>query len=261
MLGLARLQPPAQVEARVELPRERALQGEELTLRLEVRADRDLAALQVRLSAPEGMRLANAVYRIDDLRAGERRPAGGAREPREVGRVHGDGGGVAGSGRAGPLRGARRCALGLHARVYPSPQTLRAMITPRETQPSAGNLVGGGAGSGIEFSEVRPFAPGDERRHVNWRATARRNELWVTARRPERNADLVLFLDAFTHLGTPTQSALDVMVGAAAALARRSLRDRDKVGIISFGGALSWLRPAPASGSSTRSARHSSPRG
>ena len=64
-----------------------------------------------------------------------------------------------------------------------------------------------------------------------------------TARRPERNADLVLFLDAFTHLGTPTRSALDVMVGAAAALARRSLRDRDKVGIISFGGALSWLRP------------------
>ena len=49
------------------------MQGEELTLRLEVRADRDLAALQVRLSAPVGMRLANAVFRIDDLRAGERR--------------------------------------------------------------------------------------------------------------------------------------------------------------------------------------------
>ncbi len=56
---------------------------------------------------------------------------------------------------------------------------------------------------------------------VNWRATARRGELWVNDRHPERNTDVVLFLDAFTEARARRESStLDLALRAAASLAR-----------------------------------------
>lgn len=34
-------------------------------------------------------------------------------------------------------------------------------------------------GRGTEFAELRPYSPGDDIRHMDWRATARSNEPWV----------------------------------------------------------------------------------
>jgi len=133
-------------------------------------------------------------------------------------------------------------------RVYPSVETLRTLVPPAETQVFIGNQVSRTKGDGIEFADIRAWEPGDRRRRINWRATARRGDLWVNQQHPERNADVVLFLDTFTDARTGSRGTLDLTVRAATSLAHRYLQRKDRVGIVSFGGFLSWLLP----GSGTR---------
>jgi uncharacterized protein (DUF58 family) len=129
-------------------------------------------------------------------------------------------------------------------RVYPSVETLHALLVPLETQVFVGNQVSRTKGDGIEFADIRAWAPGDRTRRINWRATARRGELWVNEQSPERNTDVVLFLDTFTDAQSAGRGTLDLSVRAATSLAHRYLQRKDRVGLVSFGGFLSWLEPA-----------------
>ena len=95
----------------------------------------------------------------------------------------------------------------------------------------------------MEFADLRLFAPGDRVRSINWRASARRDELVVNERHPERNADVILFLDTFADARSGGRSTLDLAVRATATLAARYLERRDRVGLVSFGGVLRWLTP------------------
>nr|MBA3402990.1 DUF58 domain-containing protein [Actinomycetota bacterium] len=85
--------------------------------------------------------------------------------------------------------------------------------------------------------------PGDRLRSINWRASARRTGLVVNERHPDRNTDVVLFVDSFADLRDGNRSTLDDAVRASATLATRYLERRDRVGLVSFGGILRWLRP------------------
>src|SRR5215831_4270575 len=78
-------------------------------------------------------------------------------------------------------------------------------------------------------------------RRVNWRATARRGEPWVTETHPERNSDVVIFLDTFLEARHRDEGTLDLAVSAAASLATHYLREKDRVGLVSFGGVINWL--------------------
>jgi uncharacterized protein (DUF58 family) len=118
------------------------------------------------------------------------------------------------------------------------------MLAPLETQVFVGNQVSRGRGDGIEFADIREWERGDRLRHVNWRASARRGELWVNEQHPERNTDVVLFLDTFSDVRDAQRGTLDLTVRAAASLAQRYLRHKDRVGVVSFGGYLSWLLPS-----------------
>ena len=155
----------------------------------------------------------------------------------------------------GPVLVRARDAFGFHTwettvgraqplRVYPSVETIRSLLEPLETQVYVGNQVSRARADGIEFAEIREWTPGDRLRRVNWRASARRGELWVNEQHPERNTDIVLFLDTFTDVALPDRGTLDLTVRAAASLAHRYLQRKDRVGLVSFGGFLSWLLPA-----------------
>ncbi|HWB49067.1 MAG TPA: DUF58 domain-containing protein [Stellaceae bacterium] len=127
--------------------------------------------------------------------------------------------------------------------VYPGVERLRHVPQPLRTQSSFGNYVSPRVGEGIEPGDLRPFAPGDRVRHINWRATARRGELYVTRFQEERNADVVLLLDALSDSGASPRSSLDLGVRAAAALAHAYLARKDRVGFIEYGGFLRWIGP------------------
>ncbi len=67
-------------------------------------------------------------------------------------------------------------------RVYPLPETLRRIVPPVATQPFTGNEVARQKGEGLEFADLREFAPGDRVRSINWRASARRAGLGSNGR-------------------------------------------------------------------------------
>ena len=127
----------------------------------------------------------------------------------------------------------------LTIRVYPRPEVLRAIVRPAETQVYAGNQVARTRGDGIEFAEIREFVSGDRVRHINWHATGRRGTLQVNDHRPERNSDVIVFLDTFRAYGDSVDRALRAAIG----LADLYLKQRDRVGVIAFGGMLRWLSP------------------
>jgi uncharacterized protein (DUF58 family) len=129
-------------------------------------------------------------------------------------------------------------------KVFPRDEAVRNLLRPFETQVYSGNHVAAQSGEGIEFADLRQFVPGDRVRHVNWRASARRRQLWVNEYHPERNADLVVFVDAFAEARRGQRSTLDPAVRAAASIVARYLRQRDRVGFVSFGGFLNWLLPS-----------------
>jgi uncharacterized protein (DUF58 family) len=132
----------------------------------------------------------------------------------------------------------------LPLKVYPSEESVRNLLRPVATQVFAGNHVAREKGEGIEFADLRPFVPGDRIRHVNWRASARRGELWINEHHAERNADVVILLDSFAEARRAGRSTLDNAVRAAATLAGRYLRQKDRVGFVTFGGMLNWLLPS-----------------
>jgi uncharacterized protein (DUF58 family) len=117
------------------------------------------------------------------------------------------------------------------------------MVDPLELHATAGSRVARELAEGIEFAEVRPFRPGDRVRRINWRVSARRGSPYVSDRHPERNADVILFLDTFTDVGEARTGTLAFAVRAAAALAASYLARKDRVGVIGFGGVLHGLGP------------------
>jgi len=133
----------------------------------------------------------------------------------------------------------------LALRVFPRPETLRQAIPPAETQMSSGNEVSRRHGDGVEFADVRQYAPGDVIRRINWRLSSRRPELHVNELHPESSTEVVILLDTFTDLtGQDEQSSLATGVRAANGIANYYLRRRDRVGLIAFGGSMRWLVPA-----------------
>jgi uncharacterized protein (DUF58 family) len=224
------------------LDRERALEGDDVRATLELSGGEDASRIDVLLPLS------------DELRERDRRnpvAVRGSAERVEL-TLHCE---RWGAFRIGPALIRARDVLSFHTweaavggakplRVYPSVETMRSLLEPLETQVYVGNQVSRTRGDGIEFADIREWHPGDRLRRVNWRASARRGELWVNEQHPERNTDIVLFLDTFIDARLGMRGTLDMTVRAAASLAHRYLQRKDRVGIVSFGGYVSWLVPA-----------------
>ncbi|HET9926733.1 MAG TPA: DUF58 domain-containing protein, partial [Methylomirabilota bacterium] len=120
---------------------------------------------------------------------------------------------------------------------------LRTLPRPVHAQASVGDYVSRALGEGIEPGDIRQFAPGDRIKQVNWRASLRLGQLYVTQQHRERNADVVLMLDTLAEVGAPPETTLDLGVRAAASLATAYLARKDRVGLISYGGVMNWVRP------------------
>ena len=128
--------------------------------------------------------------------------------------------------------------------VFPGAAALARAVAPRELAAPLGEHASRATGSGVEFAGVRAYQPGDRRRDVDWRTSARHGELFVRQYAAERAFDLVLVLDTTTDAGPPGGSTLDLTVRAATGLAQSYLRAHDRVGLVTFGGPLRWLGPA-----------------
>lgn len=145
--------------------------------------------------------------------------------------------------RGGLTAGETTVSLPGELRVYPRPLRLRRLPSPRRMQASVGNYVAPRVGEGLEPGDIRVFAAGDRVRRVNWRASLRFRQLFVTRYHEERNADVVLMLDTLAAAGSPPATTLDASIRAAAALATGYVRRKDRVGLIEYCGPFRWVRP------------------
>jgi uncharacterized protein (DUF58 family) len=153
----------------------------------------------------------------------------------------------------GPVRLRVVTAFGLYATtfdvplervtVYPGGGTVASARAPRELPARLGEHPSRALGSGVEFGGVRPFAPGDRRRDVDWRTSAKHRGLFVRQYADERSVDLALLLDVGVDAGEPGRSSLDLTVRAATGLASSYLRLHDRVGLVTLGGWTRWLTP------------------
>jgi uncharacterized protein (DUF58 family) len=244
--GLATAGDP-ELAAEVAVDRERALVDDQVTVALTIRAAEPVERLEVLLVVPPGLEGPEGATRTwarsVRLAAGEERTLAVALTCRRwgayaLGEVH-----LRAHDRFRLFTWERHLDGQAALKVFPVPDALRSLVRPVETQVSTGSHVAAQRGDGIEFADLRPFLPGDRPRSINWRATARRGALMVNQRHPERATDVVLFLDSFLDVRGPAGSTLDQAVGAAASLAAAYLRQRDRVGLVSFGGFVQWLQP------------------
>lgn len=134
-------------------------------------------------------------------------------------------------------------------RVYPVTDPFNAT----EAMPAAAGLVGNHRsrrmGEGGELAGVRPFAPGDRLRRIDWRVSLRTRDLHVASTLSDRDAEVLLLLDVLGEVGLSggvvgSASVLDTTVRAAAAIAEHYLQRGDRVSLLEYGAAARRLRPA-----------------
>lgn len=87
---------------------------------------------------------------------------------------------------------------------------------------------------GTEFDSLREYVPGDDVRSIDWRATARADDVMIRTWRPERDRQVVLVLDSgrtsAARIGDETR--LDILMDAALLLTALAERAGDRVSVL-----------------------------
>ena len=91
-------------------------------------------------------------------------------------------------------------------------------------------------GEGTEFESLREYVAGDDPRHVDWRASARRGRLIVRQHQTERHHTVMIAVDTGRLMAGQIEatSKLDYAIDCAVALARASKEYGDRVGFLAF---------------------------
>lgn len=91
-------------------------------------------------------------------------------------------------------------------------------------------------GSGMSFSEVRNYIPGDEIRKIDWNVTARFNHPFIKVFEEERELTVILLVDVSQSgmFGTRVQLQRDLIAEVCAVLSFSAIQNNDKVGVIFF---------------------------
>ena len=91
-------------------------------------------------------------------------------------------------------------------------------------------------GRGMEFDEVREYAPGDDIRTIDWNVTARTGHPYVKRYVEERELTVMFVVDlsASGSFGTREKLKNEVAAELCALLAFSAIKNNDKVGLIVF---------------------------
>lgn len=146
--------------------------------------------------------------------------------------------------RIGPARTVRGDPFGLMGRQVRWTEVLELYVHPR-TVPLPGQT--GGfirdlegfsteviTNSDLSFHALREYVPGDDRRHIHWRSSARQGELMVRQYTETRRSDLAIALDQdhrHYDLGEGPEADFELAVSVAGSLAVQALRDENTVSV------------------------------
>ncbi len=91
-------------------------------------------------------------------------------------------------------------------------------------------------GFSVEFTEYRPYSPGDDLRHLDWKLLARSDRRYIKRFEDETNVrcNILVDLSASMAFGHERSPKVDYAVTLAATLSRFLALQRDAVGLMTF---------------------------
>ena len=91
-------------------------------------------------------------------------------------------------------------------------------------------------GRGMQFDEVREYAPGDDVRSIDWNVTARTGKPYIKRYVEERELTVMLLVDlsASGRFGSVEKFKSELAAELCAVLAFSAIKNNDKVGLITF---------------------------
>lgn len=100
----------------------------------------------------------------------------------------------------------------------------------------AGNYLSTFHGTGLEFSEVREYEPGDEIRFIDWNVTARTGRPFIKVFQEERELSVILAVDISRSqdFGSRGVSKRELAAEIAATIGFSATQNQDRVGFLLF---------------------------
>jgi uncharacterized protein (DUF58 family) len=122
--------------------------------------------------------------------------------------------------------------------VYPDlPAARRLALAVRQGRfREQGRLTRGPLGLGTDFESIRDYAPDDDPRQINWRATDRLGRPMSNQFRVEQDREVMLLIDAGRLMAAPLEdrTRLDAAVDAAVTVALVADVVGDRCGVVAF---------------------------
>jgi uncharacterized protein (DUF58 family) len=143
----------------------------------------------------------------------------------------------------------RRCSFGREevVKVYPSYIHMRKhQFEVMGSTQDAGRQRLRRTGRSLEFEQIKDYVPGDDYRTINWKASARKDQLMVNTYVEERSQPIYCVIDKGRLMKFPFQgmTLLDYAINASLALINVALQRRDKAGLITFSRKIDQFLPA-----------------
>lgn len=122
--------------------------------------------------------------------------------------------------------------------VYPSFLNLRKyeLMASRTAMLPSGLKRTRKIGQSSEFEQIKEYVSGDDLRHVNWKATAKKQHLMVNHYQEEKAQNVYLLLDKGRTMKMPFDgmTLLDYAINVALMLANIAVKKQDKAGLLTF---------------------------
>jgi uncharacterized protein (DUF58 family) len=116
---------------------------------------------------------------------------------------------------------------------------LKLTVRPGATASRQGGHASPVLASGVEFADHRHYVPGDDVRHIDWKAFARHGQITIRQFEEERDARIYVLVDLSGSMsrGAP-RSKIDLAKRLAAAFAYVGMKQFDRALVLPFGDAL-----------------------
>lgn len=109
---------------------------------------------------------------------------------------------------------------------------LKAQIQSQEKN----DLILKKIGQSLEFEQIKDYLPGDDYRHINWKASAKKGHLMLNQYQDELSQDIYCIVDTgrTMKMTSQGQSLLDCAINATLALSKAIITAKDKAGLLLF---------------------------
>ena len=101
-------------------------------------------------------------------------------------------------------------------------------------------------GHSTEFEQIKEYVIGDDYRTINWKATARKNELMVNNYQDEKSQQVYNVIDMGRTMKMPFNgmSLLDYAINTSLVISNIALYKEDKAGVVTFSNKIGKILPA-----------------